>query len=113
GASDGKYLDGKYECGQSPASAKNPVSSLAGRMLLISHAPPRPLLGSSLLLLDALRSPSRESGGTRNQWGNFVLLRSCPPHRAVIATSVSAAAVLILCGLPTAYALPPDPSDQR
>jgi subtilisin family serine protease len=64
-------------------------------------------------LLDALRSPSRESAGIRNQWGNFVLLRSCHAHRAVIATSVAAAAVLILCRLPTAYALPPDPSDQR
>jgi subtilisin family serine protease len=64
-------------------------------------------------LLDALRSPSRESGGIRNHWGNFVLLRSRRAHRAVIATSVAAAALLTLCGLPTAYALPPDPSDQR
>jgi subtilisin family serine protease len=65
-------------------------------------------------LLDALRSPSRESaGGIRNQWGNFVLLRHCRAHRAVITTSVTAATLLILGGLPTAYALPPDPSDQR
>jgi hypothetical protein len=64
-------------------------------------------------LLDALRSLSRESGGIRNQWGNFVLLRSRRAHRAVIATSVATAALFTLCGLPTAYALPPDPSDQR
>ncbi len=113
GASDDQYQDRDGECGRSPGGAKYPLSSLAGRMFLISHAPPHALLGSSLLLLDALRSPSRESGGIRNHWGNFVLLRSRRAHRAVIATSVAAAALLTLCGLPTAYALPPDPSDQR
>src|SRR4029450_2882239 len=72
---------------------KYPALALAGRMLLISHAPPRPLLGSSLLLLDVLRSPSREAGGIRNQWGNFVLLRSRRAHRAVIATRAAAASM--------------------
>ena len=39
-----------------------------------------------------------------------MLLRSRRAHRAVIATSVAAGALLILCGMPTAYALPSDRS---
>ncbi len=50
--------------------------------------------------------------GIRIQWGNFVLLRMRRAHRAVLATSVAAATLLILCGLPTASAQPPDRSDK-
>ena len=41
-----------------------------------------------------------------------MLLRTRRAHVAVIATSVAAAALLALYGLPTAHALPPD-RDER
>ena len=41
-----------------------------------------------------------------------MLLRTRRAHRAVIASSLAAAALLLLCGLPTAYALPSDRSGQ-
>ncbi len=70
----------------------------------MSHAPLRPLLGSSLLLLDSPHCRRESQRGIRKSSGDFVLLCTRRAHLAVVVAIGVVVGMLSVVQLPTAYA---------